>query len=375
MTIYVKNSQHLNINSVSAWFKKDLTIQPLNNIEDVNPANDIIVISNADETINFNLMDYNVMVYEDFSQKISDNIMQEYQYNHDYYYLNNALLPSSDPNVSTLISGSSYGAFGIDTSLLDNAVNLSSISQDLYYSLKLIYSACEKNTNIKNIVLCVSYYYFFSDLSKTQNTSEIQRISKVYKPLLNDIHNCLLLPPKQNLLYESSIFDIQRVMDIYTQNEYIKGFFNQDRPRKNYATKAWDDKTLTWHELPLNQKIEAAQKRANNHNKILKRKLSLQENISLFQEAVNFCKSRQMNMVIVVTPSTPYYLNCLLPEFKSIFYNVLNEIDGIIHLLDLSDYPAFSDNDFNDMDHLNDEGATKLTTIILSTLQEINSFL
>ncbi len=358
---------------VRPWFKNSIIIQPLYRIEDVDSTSDIIVISNADNTINFDFPNYNIMVYEDFFEKISRNIIQEFQYNYDCYYLKNALLHSSKSNISTLISGSSYGVFGIDTSMLHNAVNLSSPSQDLYYSLKLIYSACETNANIKNIVLCVGYYYFFSDLSKTQNSIEIQRIAKVYKPLFNDIHNCPLLPPRQNLLYESSMFDIQRVMDIYTQNEYVKGYFHQDRPREKYAAKEWDDKIKNWNELDLNEKIEAGKRRAALHNRNIKRKSSLHENSSLFQDFMNFCESKQINVVLVVTPSTPYYLNCLLPEFKAVFYDVLNEVDGTIHLLDLSDDSSFSDYDFNDTDHLNDSGATKLTTIILSALQEINN--
>lgn len=373
MIVYVKECSAFNINKCVPWFKKTNMIRPLNRIEDVNNISDIIVISNTDNNIKFDLSSYNTMVYEEFYEKILINIVQECQYNYDYYYLKNALLHSSDPEVSTLISGSSYGVFGVDTSLLFNAVNLSSISQDLYYSLKLIYSACETNKNVKNIVLCLGYYYFFSDLSKTQNTNEIRRISNVYKPLFNDIHNCPILPPKQNILYESAIFDIPSIIDIYTQSEYIKGFFNQDRPREKYATKEWDDKSKNWNELNINEKIEAGKRRADQHNRSIKRKSSFLENISLFQDFLNFCGSKKMNLILVVTPATPYYLNCLLPEHKFVFYYVLNEVDGVIHLLDLSDDSSFSDCDFNDTDHLNDSGARKLTTKILSVLQEIDN--
>lgn len=86
---------------------------------------------------------------------------------------------------------------------------------------------------------------------------------------------------------------------------------------------------------------------------------------------MNFCKNRNINLLLVITPQTPYYRNYLSQEFKSTFYDVLNGVDEIVHLLDLSDDSSFKDDDFVDTDHLDDRGARKLTSIILNVLQEI----
>lgn len=75
--------------------------------------------------------------------------------------------------------------------------------------------------------------------------------------------------------------------------------------------------------------------------------------------------------LIVITPVTSYYLDYLDPDFKSEFYRVLNEVNGIVHLLDLSDNKEFVDADFNDTDHLNDRGAKKLTLNIVQALAEM----
>lgn len=374
MEVYVKECSAMNLNTIKPWLKKTIDIKPFISLDAVK-INDIVVISNTeDDDFYNNLSDYNILVYEEFSEKIISNISQEFQYNYDYYYLKNALSAAADPNITSIISGSSYGSFGIETSLLTNAVNLSLISQDLYYSLEGIYYTCSKNRNIKNIVLCVGYYYFFADLSKTQNTGEIQRVSKVYDPLYGDKHNCYLLPPPPaNVLYKSDVFDIQNILDIYTQKECIKGYFHNQRPRKTFATKEWNDKSKEWYQLSINEKEEAAKRRASLHNKSIKRENSLLENVELFQDFLKFCDSEKINLLLVVTPSTPYYLNCLLPDYKSIFYDFLNEVDGVIHLLDLAEDTRFSDEDFNDTDHLNEKGAQKLTQIILNTLQEMNN--
>lgn len=373
MIVYVKESFAINVNTIMPWFKKTINIMPLSSLDDVK-TNDIIVISKADEDFcNNDLSGYNIVIYEDFCEKISLNIIKEFQDNYDYYYLKNALSVATNPNTISIISGSSYGLFGIDTSLLSNAVNFSLMSQDLYYSLKGIYYVWRKNRNIKNIVLCVGYYLFFYDVSKTQNSTEIQRVSKVYNPLFDDIHNCFLLPPQKNILYQSDIYDIQTILDVYTQREYFKGYFHNGRARKNYATKEWDDKSKDWDQLSIKEKEEAGKRRTFHHNKIIKHKNTFLENVKIFQDFMTFCDTEKINLLLVVTPSTPDYLNCLLPDYKTIFYDILNEVDGVIHLLDLADDTTFLDEDFNDTDHLNEKGAKKLTQIILDTLQEINN--
>lgn len=372
MILYVKETAQFSVSNIRPWVKNTFSILPLNSLTHVS-NNDIIILSAYDNSSIPNIDNYNYIIYEDAFEKLSASIVQEYEYNHDYYYIKYALDQAAAPTTTTLFSGSSYGAFGIIPSLFDNAVNLSSISQDLYYSINLVYAAYKKNNSIENVILPMQYYYFYTDLSKTQNHDEQTRISKVYYPLLNDSHNCVLFPPKQNFLYESDIFDVHSILNTYAYGEYQKGFFNNDRPRINYATKVWTDQSKDWSTLTEAEKYAAGKVRANQHNECQKYKKTLFENKNIFQNFVNFCNAKNINLLIVVTPTTPYYSNELSSNYKKDFYNILNNTEGIIHLIDLSDSDAFSDIDFNDTDHLNRDGAIKLSTILLDTLQEITN--
>lgn len=315
-----------------------------------------------------------MIIYEQLFQELSARVYQEYYNNHDYYYLKNALQQAQNINITTLISGSSYGAFGIDLAYIDNAVNLSSISQDLYYSIKLLCRACETNRNIRNIVLCVGHYCFFSDLSLAKTPSELQRISKVYYPLLHDSHNCLILPPKDEYYMQGNLIDLEKVINTYATTDYKDGFFNEKRPRNRCATVVWDAVSKSWSELSAEEKDKAGKIRTESHNKIIKHTASFNENLSVFQDFVYFCNDRGINLLLTAMPAASQYLKYLTPEYKNIFYSVLDKVDGTVHLLDLVEDSSFdNDFDFNDTDHLSDSGARKLSQIISSILNEINN--
>ena len=256
MKIYVKESKSLSIQTVSLMFYDSVTIVPLLSLDDV-LYSDLIIVSQSDVSSMTGLEEYHVIIYEQLFQELSARVYQEYYNNHDYYYLKNALQQALDTSITTLISGSSYGAFGIDLAYIENAVNLSSISQDLYYSIKLLCQACETNKNIKNIVLCVGHYCFFSDLSLAKTPSELQRISKVYYPLLHDSHNCLILPPKDEYYMQGNLIDLEKVITTYATADYKDGFFNEKRPRNRCATVVWNAVSKSWSELSAEEKDKA----------------------------------------------------------------------------------------------------------------------
>ena len=344
MKIYVKESKSLSIQTVSLMFYDSVTIVPLLSLDDV-LYSDLIIVSQSDVSSMTGLEEYHVIIYEQLFQELSARVYQEYYNNHDYYYLKNALQQA------------------LDTS-----------SQDLYYSIKLLCQACETNKNIKNIVLCVGHYCFFSDLSLAKTPSELQRISKVYYPLLHDSHNCLILPPKDEYYMQGNLIDLEKVITTYATADYKDGFFNEKRPRNRCATVVWNAVSKSWSELSAEEKDKAGKTRAESHNKIIKHTASFNENLSVFQDFVYFCNDRGINLLLTAMPASSQYLKYLTPEYKNIFYSVLDKVDGTVHLLDLVEDSSFDNNfDFNDTDHLSDSGARKLSQMISSILHEINN--
>lgn len=373
MTIWIKELDNiLTINKISYCIKKEVTLLPFVSYDNVT-YNDIILVSKKDSlpSLPQNHSGCTILIYEDCIQTIYSNVIQEVNLNFDYYYLKNAILAAKHPSIDTLITGSSYGLFGIDETLLTHEVNCSLASQDLYYTQRVVHDVCQANNSIKNLVICCGYYYLFSDLSKTKTPGEIMRIRNVYYPIFNDLHNCLFLPPKQNNLYDSHFFDIEKVAELFAFTEYEKHYFNEQRPRKNAATRFHAADPRDWSELSATEKEEFGIERANAHNKGIHRELSRIENIQILKSLAKYCSERNINLVVVVTPATHYYRSAFNNEFKRFFYDTLNNIDYPIHVLDLFDDLSFVDNDFNDTDHLREKGATKMTKTILELLHLI----
>lgn len=370
MIVWIKEYEGvIDVKSVSMLIRDSIETKMLMNLGDVND-NDIIIMSRMDSEDLLN--QFNILIYEDFFEKISVNVVREYKNNYDYYYLKRILEKGKDGNIDTIVSGSSYGCFGIEGSMMSGAVNCALPSQDLYYATKNIYEICENNNQIRNIIVCCSYYYFYSDLSKTQNPIEIKRISNVYYPIFEDLHNCIMLPKRENQLLDSEIFDMEKILELYLMGESDEKYFNDNRKRKDFATKLWSDKSKEWREVKIEEKVWTGKERALRHNKSEERKMTFKENKKIFSELADYCTQKNINLILVVTPATKYYREHLSRTYKDSFYKVLDETKGDVHLLDLFEDENFADDDFNDMDHLGDEGAAKLTYFVVSLLEDIN---
>lgn len=370
MTVWVKEVPGvLTAEQLVPLLNADVELKIFQESEDIK-YNDVVIVSDRDKE--GQELPCNVIAYENVVHDIATSIYREIDCKRNYYYLLNAISKARLPFIDTVITGSSYGLHGIDENMLTHEVNTSLPSQDLYYSLKTVYKLWKDNPNIKNVVLCYGYYIFYSDLSMAQNSLEQQRISIVYEPIFNDVHNAVLLPPNPSVLPQSRIFDVQKCADAFIGAESVKPYFGKNNPRSQYAVRLWQDSSKDWAQLNEEEKEEAGKNRAIRHNGSIKHVNTLRENIILFREFVTFCMQKQIQMLMVVTPASKYYGMYLDPLYKETYYDVLNEMEGTINLLDLFTDESFYDEDFLDMDHLNAKGAKKMTYMILETLRKMS---
>lgn len=343
-------------------FNSKVWISKLTSIDNVNET-DIIIISKED--IDFYCDKGKIIYYEDFIRELNEYLIKEISVNYDRYYLASKIKKAYYENINTLCVGSSYAQFGIETKLYSYLSNCSLGSQDMYYSYKIIREVCDKNDNIENIVLVTAYYYFYSDLSLTKDLGELSRVSRVYYPLFNDLHNAILVPPCSSFFPISNILDIEKLID----KNFYDSYFGPHRMRSSMTCVQWENRTRTWNEISNAEKEFLCKYRAEAHNKSIKHINTFCENIKIFLELNQYLKDKQVDLYVVVPPATKYYRKYLNHKFKDMSYEVWNRVPYDFKILDLFDSKDFDESDFVDTDHLNDKGAVKFTNIINDLIQ------
>lgn len=370
MIIWIKEYGDVTIDCVSKVIKKDIKIKKYD--KKMLKYSDTVLVSVFDDEIteqDFNL--YNIILFEKDFDNIISNINDQICANFDYYYIKHKLKKADRNEIDTIITGSSYGLFGVDEKQLSHQINLSLASQDIYYSLEGAKYVLNKNNNIRNIVICCGYYYFYSDLSRTSNEKELKRVPKVYYKLYGrrGVHNCLYFSEYISSFFESNIFDISLMKEEQIRNIFNNYGYFDIKDRRKVATKEWDSKNKNWIEISELEKNLAGKRRAEQHNKNKKRIGSLYENVERFEKFADLCEEMDIKLWMVVTPVTKEYKNNLDKEYKKSFYDILNRIKAPIQLIDFQDIDIFVNEDFNDTDHLSEIGAKKMTKMILDIIE------
>ena len=113
--------------------------------------------------------------------------------------------------------------------------------------------------------------------------------------------------------------------------------------------------------------------RANQHNKIFKYKETSIEYREIFKEFFKFLGESFVEPIIIIFPTSSYYLKNIKLEYIKQFDDLIKQIkEENIKLIDLREPSfGFDDGDFIDADHLNKKGAIKATNYLNKFIQII----
>ena len=293
---------------------------------------------------------------------------------YDYCFLRYMHERVSKVDVETIVVGSSHALNGIDEKLFQNGcINLSMHSQDIYYDYINAKKAIkESKEKIKNCVIVMGYYIIAQDVSLESRYGH-EMIKHVYYPVLNDAHNwtdpeTIDIWNDQDIKFSKSV---HCVSDSDIWNEVCNWFdenstyYNSMRGRGNGI---FDFSGRKWPELSNEERDEFGQKRAADHNKILRYDKTIEENFSLLNEFVEFLNENLINPYIVITPFTKEYNKYISPKYKELILEAINNLPNNVVYLDMNDLDLFDSYDFVDTDHLNEKGAEKVSKYIVASL-------
>jgi hypothetical protein len=310
-----------------------------------------------DKIINlFKLM----MNYIDIYTKVRN---ESYEYN---YLLSRIRKAKSNDDYELFITGLSYALKGLDEALLvKKSVKLACNWQDLYYDFLIAQDILSVSNKFKYCIIGLSCYSFNFDLSYS---SGAYRISEIYYPMFRKLHHGEL--PAD---YKRPV-DLEKLDDIIQLNDPIFG--------KKFLVKCIEeifkiDFSIKYDEVLWDRPCETnitkealARKRALHQSGKIFEQTRL-ENIKIFKEYLDLLKKNKIIPIVIVFPTDVAYYANFNESMRVDFYSIINEfiVNYDIQFYDYFNSSLFNENDFADGDHLNRQGALKMTGIVNKILE------
>lgn len=273
-------------------------------------------------------------------------IPNEYKYKNDW-------MDQHAKEVETLILGNSHTQTGINPDLLDgNAFNLSISGQDYIYSSFLFFKWADRLKKLKTLIMPVSYFSFY----KTPHGDDSVLLEELYYHLYM----------KHPFFRYNIAYNIEAL--------YYKPFVS--KVGDFMCNKAVKWKSNGWYPLDYSNKTDVWN--ADRVNKPLAKKYladslkygNINRNYGYVAEIARFCKKRGIRLVLVSTPQTKEYNNCLnhqqIMRTNGLVERLKREY-GIEYYDYREDY-SFGEVDFFDQSHLSEFGADKLTKFLIVKL-------
>lgn len=251
-----------------------------------------------------------------------------------------------------IVLGSSHAFSGINPTYLDRSTfNLANSSQDLYYDSRLLKKYLDRLPSLKLVLVTLSYFSLEYELQR--NPQEYWRqyyyfrfwgISELNGRML-DVKNFSLIrlySPQSTRDYIKRSFQINLATNI---NEF--GWNNYIRSDKENLSPSFAKQIVLRHQSEMS-------------------KSSGEKNARLLRELVGELQKRHIQVVFVTLPVYRTYASSVdsnrYQEMQSSINRIAKELE-VSYINYFSD-SRFDETDFNNVDHFNEQGATKLTSII-----------
>ena len=257
-------------------------------------------------------------------------------------------------NIEVLIVGNSETQYGINPIYLSKkAFNLSQSGEHIIYTNEILHKYIAEMPKLKCIVISNSYFSFYRE----RNFQVEENLLVAY----NYYHYWGVNPTKL------SVFDVNKyVVSLYSSNVFLEILFhNINYYIQNQYVNGWASfKGTEWNSLTK----KAASAIIKDHEKLMEIR-DLNENIKTYQSLLDLCKKRDVEVYILNTPKHSFYVNAMnhyyLESNRDIVRKLLRASPSTKYI-DYSTDSRFLDTDFYNLNHLNQDGAKKLSVIFNS---------
>ena len=277
----------------------------------------------------------------------------------DFRYLMEKFLKCRN-DIEAIITGISYANYGIRTDYLDRpAFNFALPSQDLYYDYQIsmhILNQYNGRKKLKYFIICLAYYSFQYDMSKTVFKDCIYRYARVM-----DKYHGISGAQEELELYEglfSKIFSNEAFDLFYASQRKEIQRIESDRVAGNQ-----DDAFIA-------EKIfeNSAKQALKDYNKNYP--ATVEKNKSIFSEYIEALIQSDIQPICIVLPAYAKYVQNVSRQIGQEFREIMTEFKSQYHFqyYDFFNSTLFDHTDFRDCSHLNYKGAEKFTKMLNNTI-------
>lgn len=269
------------------------------------------------------------------------------------YSYKNEYLTKIGSKIEILILGSSHSFRGINPSYFDKrAFNASMVTQSWNYDYAIFEKFKNDLSELKLVILPVSYFSFYGNLIKGTESWRVKNYKLYYDIHLDDSRY------KFELNTGKMINNFRRFVSYYGKNSSSITCDSLGYGRREYR------------EIDTTYFQETGKKAALRHSRDInstKMKGLFSDNISTLTDFINECNKRDIKILFFTPPALNFYSDYLDKDQLELSVKQITQMVessdncGYINLLQNDEFTL---EDFYDADHLNANGAKKLTQIL-----------
>lgn len=254
-------------------------------------------------------------------------------------------------SVEVLLFGDSHCLYGLNPEFFQRKTfNLANVSQTIYFDQLLFNQYIDKTPKLKQVVFCIEY----TNLSQKDNTGDDSWRKFYYQRFMH--LNVPLIAP-----FDPRNYLISFTQSFYKSRDLVKRYVKRGTILDCDDT-GWGNNYLKKDRIPPGQ---VARNRAMVQED---GSMDFEVNQSRLNNIINKCAQRGVQVLIVSMPQTKVFANYLnekkLQKIQETCRKFQTENPGHVSYLNLFDDPRFTEEDFYDADHLNDQGAIKCSQIV-----------
>lgn len=269
----------------------------------------------------------------------------------DYYNKRKNFEDNID-KIEVLVLGNSHAFRGINPHYLGaNSFNMAYVSQSLDIDFEIIEKYKFKLTQLKKIILTISYSTFFSKLS---DSPENWRLKNYY--LYEKLNRYFSFNNSLEIMSNTFSVNVNRLIKyyIYSQNPLQA----DDLGYGKYDIKMNNDFTKTG--------LKASKRHSKELNRFNIQATFFDYKYKLLKLA-NWCKNNGIQLILCTLPAYKSYtknLNSVQMDLTIEYCKYLNDNFNEVYYYNFLNDINFVKSDFFNADHLNDNGAKKLTLML-----------